>query len=835
MKRKLVLSVIAASLLATGAWPLASQAADMVTKAAVAPADPGWYFFGEVEAGGRFFLNNPEKHGIASLGQKSLGKYYEYESIKPGPFGSLWLDWGTKNGIWDYNITADNIGYDDQRYELNASKAGEYYLTFMWDQTPHVYSTNALTMYQGLGSNHLTLAPGLSNSLFLAGGCTRAAGAQPNGCTTANPAAAATNAAQTTQETAIQNIINNNSYTTDLGIRRDTAAVGFRWTPSDAWDVNFDYSHMHRHGSQVEGVVFSPGTSGVVAQVPKPVNDSTQNFGVNGEYKGTSPWGQLFTLKMGYAGSVYRDEWNSYTVDNPFCPTGAGPGECARNGSPSSPTAQMGLWPNNQAHGFAATTGLDLPMKSRYMGTISYTMMRQNDAFLPFTNQPLIFTGANTALASPTAAGLTLPAGSLNGAINNFLSNNVLTTQIVPTLKNKASYRYFNSDNNTPELLFNNWVVTDVKTASATTATYAPVNSLAISYTKQNAGDELVWSPNKQWNIGGGYGYERYDWTRADANATNENSGKLFADYKPWSWVTARASWVVGDRRSDNYDYRGNVGNFQWANAGCQVVAGCSTQYSQAMRQFYLDNRQRQIGKFQVAVDVARGLTLTPFVGYQDDVYKLDMNTYGLTRSQSTSAGLEVAYAITPLATMIFSYTNEQYRQNLRYTTVNNITTLPVPGSAWNADIRDNVNTFMAAVNWTAIPQKLDFRFAYSLSVSRDSQPIVSDAGATPVAGNVTPGTGGQFPDVTGRWSRFEATGKYTFDKETVRSFGINGEAYAKLRYVWEGNSVNNYDQDVMAAYMSPLINNTGFMTWMAYNNPNYNVHLLGASVGVRW
>ena len=64
---------------------------------------------------------------------------------------------------------------------------------------------------------------------------------------------------------------------------------------------------------------------------------------------------------------------------------------------------------------------------------------------------------------------------------------------------------------------------------------------------------------------------------------------------------------------------------------------------------------------------------------------------------------------------------------------------------------------------------------------------------------------------------------------------GINGQAYAKLRYVWERNSVNNYDQDIMQAYMDPLINNTGFMTWMAYNNPNYNVQLIGASLGVKW
>ena len=126
--------------------------------------------------------------------------------------------------------------------------------------------------------------------------------------------------------------------------------------------------------------------------------------------------------------------------------------------------------------------------------------------------------------------------------------------------------------------------------------------SLQSSYSKQNAGAELVWSPNSPVEFGTGYGYEHYNWTRADVDATHENSGKVFADYKPWSWMTARASYVLSDRHYDTYDYRGFVGNFQWADnsavPSCQTAAGCSTQYNVAMRQFYLDNRQRQVGKF---------------------------------------------------------------------------------------------------------------------------------------------------------------------------------------------------------------------------------------------
>jgi MtrB/PioB family decaheme-associated outer membrane protein len=817
MKRRVLLSSVTGSLILASAAMLPATvvlAADQMPVKAASVADTWWYYHGEVEFGGRFFANNPQKDGLASAGQSALGKYYEYSSIKPGAFVGGWLGTGSKNGLYKFDLWADNVGYSDQRFELGGSKAGEFYFTGIWDQTPHVYSTNAQTLYRGLGSGALTLPAGLSNTLFGDAGCVRVPGQQPVGCLSGNPTAG--------QVANIRNDITNNLYTTEIGIRRDTAAVAFRWTPTDAWDFNFDYSRMHRHGTQVEGVVFSPGTSGVVAQVPKPVDDTTQNFGVNGEYKGTSPWGKLFTFKLAYGGSIFQEERQSYTVENPFCATGSGPGECARGGSPSSPLALMTLWPDNSAHGFSSTIGADLPAKSRYMGTVSYTMMRQNQAFVP-TISPLIFTNAgNTVLGAPPG----LPATSLNGAINTLLSNNVVTTQITPELKSKLSYRYYDFANKTPELLFADWTLTDVKSANITTATYAPVNSLSISYNKQNAGADLVWSPTRQWNIGTGYGFERYKWTRADVDVTNENAGKAFVDYKPVSWLTARTSYVFADRRYNTYDYKGFVGNFQWADPGCQTAAGCSTQYSQAMRQFYLDNRQRQIGKFSIAIDLQPGFTITPSLGYQDDSYLLSSTEAGLTRSQSIKSGVELAYAFNPYSNILLAYMNEQYRQNLRFTTGQVMTA----ANTWHADIRDNVNTFMAAVNWGAIPEKLDFRFSYTVTLSNNSQPLNSDAGAIPSAA-----TGGQFPDVKGQWSRFEALAKYTFDKERVRAMGFNGEAYAKLRYAWERNSVNNFDQDIMQAYMNPLINNTGFMTWMAYNNPNYNVHLIGAALGLRW
>ena len=85
---------------------------------------------------------------------------------------------------------------------------------------------------------------------------------------------------------------------TDIGIRRDTASASFRWVRGRL-GRQFDYSHMHREGTQVDGVVFwLSGYFGVSAQVPKPVDDTTQNFGLNGEYAARPPGERHLPLKL---------------------------------------------------------------------------------------------------------------------------------------------------------------------------------------------------------------------------------------------------------------------------------------------------------------------------------------------------------------------------------------------------------------------------------------------------------------------------------------------------------------------------------------------------------
>jgi|GEM_PF-630863 len=843
-------------------WP-----ADNASLLKAPPVAPFWWTHGEIEVGGRDFLNNPDTNGsiwadtnhanfatggYAFVGQQSLAKYYEYSIVAPGAFGGGHVATGTSDGLYQIDLWANNVasnfqGFSDQSYMLTASKAGEQYLTFIWDQTPHVYSTSAQTIWNGVGSNNLTLPAGLVANP-LKGNVNLNAGAAAGG-------------------------ILPYLYGIDLGIQRNTAAVIYRATdPWMSWDATANYSYMTRTGTQPAGIVelngFQPTT------VPAPVDDSTQNFGAKGEYIGTSLWGQKFTFKAAYNGSIYTDNISSYTVQNPWFPTAASagvPAPCTKPGAAAGTancgSAQLSTWPSNQMNGFSTTTTADLPFNSHYMGTTSYEMMTQNAGFIPMTNNPFAAASPNGLPWNTTGA---LPAQSLGGDINTLLYNGVITTRITPELTNKLTYRYYDFDNQTPRAIEPCWIAYD-GTGTAPTAGHlcgpagfeGSISSLSISYIKQNAGEELNWRPTKEWNFTVAGGWEGYNYTEADAGYTNEYSIKGSVDWKPMSWLTARASGYYSDRTAGNYNYLNNVADIQFpifpnATPQCAVLtSGCAGWvYSSAYQQFMFDNRQRTKADFLLDVVVAPGVTITPTFKYKDDYYPLNTATgviapagttvlaEGLSDQKMISGGVDVAWVVTPGLSIVASYYYEYYHQNL-YSGSNNgfPTTVPAAGAACPAlpagqtclvTTIDNefVNTGTVAVKWAAIPNTLDFDLRYSVSYGLDQQSC-SLCTWSNLAGVAQP-VGTPFPNDTTLFQRVDATATYRFDPTWVQQMGFKGDLLFRLRYTWESNAVNNWQNDPLAPYTDiPAF--TANALWLAYDNPNYNVQMFSASLIARW
>ena len=245
-------------------------------------------------------------------------------------------------------------------------------------------------------------------------------------------------------------------------------------------------------------------------------------------------------------------------------------------------------------------------------------------------------------------------------------------------------------------------------------------------------------------------------------------------------------------------------------------------------------------------------LTVTPTFNVRNDTYIFAQNQEGLTSDRSYAAGVELGYAATPDATFLFSYMNENRSQNILSASATQLFPFSAavpPQTSYTAaqlsstNVRDNINTFVFAMNYAVIPQKFDLHLGYTLSLANNNQPLFFANGTGPQSGGYPSlingvANPGQFPTVNTSFQRVDATAKYVVDRDFVTSLGFRGEVALKLRYAWERNSVTNWNNDTMQPYMYTALMNqpqAAYVQWTAANNPNYNVHLLGGSVSFAW
>jgi MtrB/PioB family decaheme-associated outer membrane protein len=755
-----LLVTCAASALAIGlgfASPV--LAADvMPTKAPIAVAD-AWWYEGYAEIGGRFFLNNPDR--------RDLGKFYEYRDLRPGVFGNFFFG-AHRAGIDPLDIEAwgKNIGWDDQAYGLDIAKPGTYYLTFGWDETPHVWSQKASSIWSGAGGTFLSV------NRFSPG------------------APSAANAA----------VIVSGSVPIDLGIRRDTASAAARWTPTDNWDFDIDASHLHREGVQSGGAVSFSTAGGTRStfEIPKPVDDTTTNAGLKGEYTGTTPWSTPFNIAVGGGYSNYRNDNSAVLFENPWNPTNTANG----------PRLNMyTLPPDNQASSFNVQGGVGLPFNSRYMGTFQFTRMTADASNLPYTVNPLV-------VFNPLFQNITPDRQT-----DTILFNNVLNTRLTETLTSTLKYRYYNYDaQNTPA--FTTFFPGNPDSNSGNPDDEVH-RHFPTSYTKQNLDAQLVWKAYKWLNLGASYDWEHWDRSYRAVSNSDENTGKVFLDSK-WGFSTLRASLLYGQRRNGGYSDL--------------AVNDSHTANNAAFRMKDLANRDRTRGQISWAVDVTRELTITPNAGFLHDDFRTDICftapgcEAGLKKADSWNAGVDATWTFNRMVAVMVAYNYETgYRQIYQ-----NSATPPL-----NIETTDQNHTFIVGGRFTIIPGTLflDVNYAHSFAVSHwlssctPAGCLAFPVGAFPI-----------FPDTHNTNDRVDVQAKYVFDEAVTRGWGLwpKSQAYVKARVLWERNSNDAWQPlQAQSGFAIPGVVGTANTTtesfWLATGNPNYNVVLGQVAFGVKW
>lgn len=270
---------------------------------------------------------------------------------------SDWSDGTAAIGLFDLHaIRASDGSYVDIRGSYisehnnylkgTIGRAGAYKVEAFARTTPNVVSGNARSIWNGVGTNELTLVDGLT----------------PGGSTVAQVVAASAAA----PERALQ-------------VNREKQGLGLSYFFNRQWTGYANVTNETREGARPFGGPFFfnfpfPDNGGVY-ETPRPIDDSTINANFGLRFVGNA-----WRSDIGYSGSFYRSARTGFTYEVPYALWNVVGGPPSASGQLT--TGQFSQEPDNNYHNLRATVTRALPLNGQLSLTASGATMRQNDELL---------------------------------------------------------------------------------------------------------------------------------------------------------------------------------------------------------------------------------------------------------------------------------------------------------------------------------------------------------------------------------------------------------------------------------------------------------------------
>jgi len=659
---------------------------------------------GEVEVGGRVFVDRPSK--------RDSGKFEEYRDIPETAFlRDLRLRLESEDESYFLELKAREAGEDDQSFLLRSSKIGRYEFEFEWDQIPHVFSRTGRSPYSETSRGVFELPDAIQTTLQGA-----AAAARPG---------------------ILQNFLATEARDIDLETRWDTARFLLKYTPTPDWDLRAEYTRTQKEGERPIGTTFVFTNQ---VELPEPIDQTTHDMRVTAELAR-----EQWQLQFSYNLSLFENDVDVLVWDNPLRVTDA-------VGGPSR--GRFDLAPNNIAHTVGLTGALNLPMRSRLTGTFSYGLRFQDDNFIPHTINSAIVAGCGP-MNSPAC----LPAESLDGEVHTRLLNLQFTSRPLQDISVGVRYRLYDFDDQTRNITFPFVVRTDSTLVTDAAGNAESRTSSRFSYTKHNAGADVGWRLLTPLFLKVGYEWERWDRDERhrEAPLTDEHTPKVSLDYTPFDWLLLRASYAHSWRRISDYN---PFAHLEHTVTPEEFVADVPQAQSTLLRKYDEADRDRDRVDFLAQLTLLDTLTVTPSVSFRDDDYK--NSVLGLQDNESWAAGLDVSWSPMEGLTLFASYMREELfaRQRSRYR--------EPPGQLenltydWVAKNEDVIDTFGVGLDAALIPKKLDLRLAWTYSRATGTMEAFNPL--TPSGGTAAQNrsaTAVDFPDIEDSLHQLEASLRY--------------------------------------------------------------------------
>jgi MtrB/PioB family decaheme-associated outer membrane protein len=325
---------------------------------------------------------------------------------------------------------------------------------------------------------------------------------------------------------------------------------------------------------------------------------------------------------------------------------------------------------------------------------------------------------------------LALPHSSLDGEIRTTLVTlNATSRPFALPLTLSGGYRYYDFDNQTPEIEFDAHVVRDQG---------APVVDIRVtspySYTKHNARLDAGYPLLSNLNAKLGYEWERWerDPRHREVPTSDEHFLKTSFDFTPNDWLLLRAAYRRGWRSISNYNTQAHLAHVVQDIEG-EVFALEAQGQSILLRKFDEADRTRDRVELLASITPIETLNFTATYSLiQDD---FDNSPLGLQESMGWSLGGDLAYSPFKRLSLFVNYMREEFRydQLSRSRPVTGAVTFDFPDFNWRSKNTDTVDTYGAGADVSLIPNRLNLRLSYSFS---DADTIINSFNpVTPTSG----------------------------------------------------------------------------------------------------
>ncbi len=539
-----------------------------------------------------------------------VAKFQEYRDLAQQIIApQLQLLLGDKKENYYFDFNAINTAQKNEMYNLRFGEYGLLDVQAQWMEIPHFFSDDvAQSPYNEVGGDFLLAS-------------------RPS--------------PPTPGQAPGQNIhawVDRTARPLDLSLLWGIANLNVRYTPTVDWTYSLNFNFQNPSGNRAFGSLFGPNPGSFnITEILQPYEYDIYNYGAGAEWARNG-----LLLGFQYQGSFFRNQFDTVSWANPDTwgnPTTAR-GGCLDSATYSSLSGLgpcnglRAMYPDNEAHNFTLNAGATLPFNTHLMASASYGWWLQDASFIPFTD--------NSALPFKP-----LPQGSYGGDVQPAFINATLTSNPIEPLELKATYSYFNYDNQSPHLAFNN-VPTLNDTLSLWSASPYP-----FSFSTQDI------------NLQPSYMITRTLAARfvADIN-TYHNAGLMvlqqdetsygpILDWNPYTWLELRASYQHAFRDSPGYD--NNRASLLNNNAGATELA--------AMRRFDEASVEVNQASFYTQVIPLEGITV--FAQFDYDDYNYPASDIGLQHWSDYSPSVGMTYSPLPNVNIFSDYSWQAEDWNL--------------------------------------------------------------------------------------------------------------------------------------------------------------------------